>query len=72
MSRRHLRAVGGATISHEWLMTRDEAERVACPIEGCGAPIGKHCRNPTTGDPTNFPAHAARIRAANEPDQETE
>ena len=71
MSRRRLHAVGGATVSHEWLMTRDEAETVPCPIEACAAPVGKHCRNPLTDEPLNAPAHWQRIRAARQ-DQETE
>jgi hypothetical protein len=45
-----------------WVMTRQDAEEVDC--EGCGAEIGQHCTNPTTGDVLRAPAHPQRIKKA--------
>jgi hypothetical protein len=51
----------------EWRMVREQAGSVACPEPGCEARVGECCRNLSSGeDLARFPAHARRIRAADE------
>lgn len=46
----------------DWLLARHEAETVPCPT--CGVGVGVTCVNSITGETPRFPAHPARIRAA--------